>query len=74
MEEDKSSSVVVEVIVVVMVIVIIVLVEAVAVVAVPAIIDSENNLENPHWTYALFPHLKLCHKRFAYIIKWATNI
>ena len=41
MEEDKGSSVVVEAIVVVMVIVIIVLVEAVAVVAVPTIIDSE---------------------------------
>jgi len=57
-----------------MVTVIIVLVEAVAVVAVPTIIDSENNLENPHWTYALCPHPKLCHKRFAYITKWATNL
>jgi len=74
MEEDKSSSIVVAAIVVVMVIIIIVLVEAVAVVAVPTIIDSENNLENLHWTYALCPSTKLCHKRFAYVTKWATNI
>jgi len=57
MEEDKSSSLVVEAIVIVMVIEIIIIVEAVAV---PTIIDSENKCGKSSLALGTFVHTPSC--------------